>query len=396
MQVKLENKKKYDLTLVIEGREIIIDSGRLIRTMDTCADAFSCSMPWNPGKDTKLDDITAPYSFTNCAVYIGGDLQMTGVLYDVTQKKGQDGILKDLEIFTQTADIIDSTMWPPYEANNISLIDRCKQQCNPFGIKVIVGDGVNLKVKRKVLASVKREFLGTYKPRYLFRTLEENINYQALQKEVDIYKYKIITEEQKFPRVSAEATETIFSHLRKLAAQRGCLLSCTKYGDLLITKANLSDKPVGTIEDGGMLANSYEAKFSGRKRFNIYRALTSSSHHSSPNAASIVKDPDVKKPRIFTFKSNENIPGGGTNAAKWAKNKHIAESMTFPLPVNDWYAPNGKLWEPNTTATVKSRILEATEGYNFLIRQTEFVFAKEGLNSTISLIPPFAYTLEGE
>jgi hypothetical protein len=38
------------MTLRIGGREIVIESGKLLRSMDTCADAFTAVMPWNPAR----------------------------------------------------------------------------------------------------------------------------------------------------------------------------------------------------------------------------------------------------------------------------------------------------------------------------------------------------------
>ena len=63
------------MTLRIGGREIVIESGKLLRSMDTCADAFTAVMPWNPGEDAELDKLTAPYSYSPCEIYMGGALE---------------------------------------------------------------------------------------------------------------------------------------------------------------------------------------------------------------------------------------------------------------------------------------------------------------------------------
>ena len=131
------------MTLIIAEREIEIHSATFMRSMDTGTDAFNCSMPWEPELDIELDNITAPYGYQDCTVYLGGLLQMVGTLYNVTQKRNNSGTSKDLEIYNKTADIIDSTLIKPYEANNITLTDRCKQQCEQYGIDVVIGDGVN-------------------------------------------------------------------------------------------------------------------------------------------------------------------------------------------------------------------------------------------------------------
>ena len=70
----VENKSKEDFTLIIEGREIKIQSGKIIRTMDTAADGWTAKMSWIPGEDKKLDRILRPYSYSKASVYLGSTL----------------------------------------------------------------------------------------------------------------------------------------------------------------------------------------------------------------------------------------------------------------------------------------------------------------------------------
>ena len=390
----IAGKEKNEMTLIVDNREIIVDNSKLIRTMDTGADAFTAIIPWEPGKDYKLDEVTHHNSFSDCGVYIAGDLVMTGVLYGVRQSRDKNGTTKDLRIFTQTADIIDSTMIAPYEARNISLVDRCKQLCGPFGIPVVIGNGVDLTTTKKVFkkAIIIRDFYDA-----LFESEEPPD--QLNQNNLDTFqRYKWVyagtkREIQKFSRVAAKQTDKIFNHLRKLAASMGLLLSCTKFGELIITQANITGKPVGTIEEDTSLSEVYEADYDGRKRFGIYRAITSSSRSSRPSAIKSAKDPAITKPRVLTFRADNSLPGEGSNAAEWQKNKIAAESMTFDFPVNSWYAPNDKIWEPNTIVTVKSDILESKKGFNFLISRVIYNNSDQGASAILGLKPPSAYSM---
>lgn len=392
---ELVGKKPNEFTLMISGREIVVQSARLLRTMDTVADALTVTMPWFPGQDEELDRITAPYSYSPCAAYIGGKLQMIGTLYNVKHSKDIHGTVKEFEIFTRTADIIDSTVLPPYEANNISLTDRCKQQCKSFGISVIIGDGVNLLTKRTVVGFY-------YKTGEKFK-IPKGTNLPGLKKVFEkvtdknpVYKFKqtgIKFEEEKFQRVSAEQTETIFDHLRKLAAQRGVLLSCTKWGDLLITKSNTGDNPVGTIEEDDGQGNIFKAEFNGRDRFQMYRAIVTSCRAKHPVRPGSALDTEIKAPRILTFQAPDIIGGQGINAAEWRKRKHLSDANTLPFPVNSWYAPNKKIWEPNTTVIVKSPTLGQKKGFTYLISRVEFQYENTGVNAILQLKPPEAYTL---
>jgi prophage tail gpP-like protein len=387
---ELIGKQPDEMTLVIGDTEITMESAKFLRTMDTIADCLTCTIPWEPGLDEKIDRLTAPYSYSEAGVYLGGKLQSEAILYNVKHKRDNSGSVKELEIYTKTADIIDSTVIPPYEASNISLTDRCKQQCGPFGINVLIGDGINI-TQRQTIRSV--QFGGTGPGREIpagIMAINGILDLRPTVQRVRIT-YRTVYVEPKFSRVSAEQTDTIFEHLKKLARERGFLLSCTKNGDLLVTRANTQDPPVGTIEDINPVALSQEYDFKGRDRFAMYRAIASSSRSGKPAGASVSRDPAVKAPRILTFSAGDDLPGEGGTAASWRKNKAAADAMTIPFPVTSWYAPNGKLWEPNTTVTVFSDLI-GSNGFTFLITQVEYNYGASGTPATLQLKPPTMYT----
>lgn len=388
MLKSIPGKDKDQMTLIIEDREIVMESATLVKTMDTGADGFTCVIPWTPKLDSKLDLLTKPYSYNNSGIYIAGNLISEQILYDVTHNTG-GRTEKTLEFWSKTADIIDSTVIAPYEMNNVKLTDRCKQQCNPFGINVIVGEDAasSLNETKKVIYSVKKRESYIYNIDLQKQTVSENYIYTPVKKS------KLVTDEKKFSRIKAEPTDTIFSHLAKLAAQRGLLLSCTSNGDLLITKANINSKIVGTLEEGKTwLCDAYKAEWSGRSRFAIYRAMTKSASGKKAKGIQKATDKTIKSPRLLTFNSNDSLPGEVKNAAEWRRNKSAADAMTMQIPVNSWYAPDGTLWNPNTRITIISETLLCEKGFTFLITSVEYKYENGGTTANLSVKPPSLYS----
>ena len=379
------------LTVIIDNREIIVESASFVRTMDTGADACTIIMPWTPGLDAEIDRVTKKYSYSPAQIKIGDEVISEQILYDVTQRTNSSGTVKELEFWSKTADIIDSTVIAPYEMNNVKLTDRCKQQCNPYGIAVIVGEDVikSLQETKRITISTSKKIIPEFKTDTVF-----GIEYiTSIGKVQTTKKSKLVTDEKKFPRVKAEPTETIWSHLTKLAAQRGLLLSCTPSGDLLITTANINGKPVGTIEEAiSNNASEFSAKFSGRDRFNTYRAIVKSSSTSRPAGIQKATDSIVTSPRLLTFNADDNIPGEAKSAAEWRKNKSAADAMSISFPVNGWYAPDGKLWTPNTTVTIISETLENKKGFTYLITRVELKYSSAGNSAVLELKPPSLYS----
>ena len=390
----LIGKDKDEMTLVIGSREIVMDSGTLVKTMDTGADAFTAIMPWQIGDDPELDSITGPFKYSNAKIYLGGILQSEQILYKVTQKTDSHGTTKNLEFASKTADIIDSTVVPPYEENYVKLSDRCKHQCRPFGINVIVGEDAAASLVETIKITETSGFKMSVKTQKFWdkTVTKEWAPYVDVE---PTKKSKYVTDEKKFPRVAAKPTEEIFTHLSKLAHQCGLLLSCTIHGDLLITKANTKSQPVGTIEesflDGTGLAEQYEAVFDGRKRFSQYRAILKSCGHKKSTYVQLSLDPVVTRPRLLTFTAHDDIPGGGAVDALWRRNKSAADAMSIDFPVNSWYAPNGDIWSPNTLVTIISPTMGIKKGFTYLISQVQFEYKSSGATAKLQLKPPSVY-----
>lgn len=382
-------KDPNDLTFIIDGKEILIESAKFTKTMDVCADTFSGVMPWEPGKDKNVDDLTKPFKYKNCGVYLGGELQSAMVLYDITHRTNAQGTIKELEAYSKTADLIDSTVVPPYETNNMTLSDRAKQQCRPLGINVIIGDDAAKKMlaQRRIVTIVERPVAYEITGRIFTAPYAAGVKMDQTEKST------YVTDEKRFPRIAAKPTDTIFKHLSDLARQRGLLLAATKIGDLLITRANDKALPIGTIiEENSTLGMEYSAKFSGRDRFSTYRALVKTPSHGRTKYQYMAKDPLIKIPRLLTFDADDNIPGDALNAAVWRRNKAWADAMTINFPVSSWYGPDKKLWEPNTIVSVMSKTLNIEWGFEFLITRVEFIFDNQGCRAVLQFKPPTAYS----
>jgi len=334
----LSGKAKDEITIVIDGLEIIPTSTKIIRTMHTAADGWSATIPWQEGEDPELDKRVAPYAYPPAAVYIGGELIINGLLYTPQSSKSADGTVKHLQGFSFTADLIDSTMKPPYEKNNVTLKQRADELVKPFGIDAIFND----------------DFGGP------------------------------------FDRVTAKETDSVFSHLLLLAKQRSLLISSTEDGNLSFTKA-AKGKPVTTLEEDKQGAQAFNATFDGRKRFNTYRALG-----QSPLGAKvgIAKDSKVPRSRFFTFQADETISGDIEQAAKWQRSKQLAEALTIPFPVTSWFDQEGRRWKENTLIEVVSPTLHLSKGFTFLIKSVEYNDSTTGKTATLNLIPPQVYTGE--
>ena len=338
----LSGKEPDDLTVVVGNEELVLETGSVLRTMDTGADGFSASLPFDP-TDEKLAELLKPYGYKSTAVYLGEDIVINGILYTIENEFSNSGIRKILEGATITANIVDSSLPPPYEATKIKFIDRATTILEPFGIAV------------KIDSSVASNLA------------------------------------EPFDRVTAEPNEKVFNHLATLARQRGVLLTCTPEGELLATKA-AKGRPVASIQEEAPPQLEYKIRFDGRARFHTYRLLgeTPKKHFISADANDLL----VPSGRMIVETANESTAGNIQEAADWARSKRVADTMTFPIPVYSWYDPKGNLWEPNTLVSITAPSMNIPDGFDMLIRSVQYDWSSSGTRAVLNVVPPTVFTGE--
>ena len=343
---RLPGSAPDSIRVVSEGIELPVTSARLIRTMDTAADAMTAMIPWTPGADRQLDELLLPYRYPDIDVYLGGELIMSGRIYTVKRQVTQDGRVVEIEAFSTTVDLVQCTVRPPYEYRRIDLVQFAEVYCAPKGLRVevdpVIGDDVDMQANG--------------------------------------------------PTWTADPMETEFEFLDRIAGQYGLLISSTVTGDFLWTRANTSGRPVDTLDENETpLPEEYTATFDGTKRYSAYRAI-----HDDQEGGRVTVDTDPTVPgiRFLTFRADEQRPGNVASAARWRKNKTIADALTVPFPVSGWRDRQDRLWRENSIVTVISPTLSLPDGFDFLIKRVEYVYASDGVSAILQLVPPQVYTGE--
>jgi prophage tail gpP-like protein len=185
----------------------------------------------------------------------------------------------------------------------------------------------------------------------------------------------------------------MFSVFTGMAQQRSVLLSCNTGTDLVVLRANTDGAPVATLEEGVTLGvTGWGSAFDGRQRFNVYRATSQS---PLGNSEGLATDQKVPRTRFKDITADESQSGNLKAAAEWARNKTLADALSFTLTVEGWYKDNGEPWAENEIVTVISKSMFLPQGFDFLINRVEYVLSPNGRSSVLSFVPPTVYT-QGE
>jgi prophage tail gpP-like protein len=327
-----------DFNLMIDGQPLVVQSARALRTVHTAADGWNSVNFWSRD-DEELQGLVRPYRYEEAKIYVGSRLIITGRIYKPTNRADTKNFVQRLEGASYTKDVVDSNVQPPYEYTKIKLDKLAKALVEPLGIDVVVDADVG----------------GA------------------------------------FDRVTADSNDKIFEFLSKMAKQRSVLVSSTVRGELLLTQARIT-KSVGSIGEEIPPGFEVEAEFDGSQRFHSYTVLSKRRGRKTKKATAI--DDQVPKSRRLVINADESQRGDIQATADWERSKRLADALTIPFPVSDWYAPDGSLWRENTIVTVKSPIIYAPDGFDFLIRSVEYSFDQKGRSAMLNLVPPQVYTGE--
>ena len=314
-------------------------SARISRTLDTVANRADITIPYEAGDNSQFDELILPKSFTPVTVSLGGEPIVTGVLYG-RRSITETGRSLTLTIYTATVDLVDSAFKPPYQQDGKTLKDILEKIVKPMGYNIIFDADTGAA----------------------------------------------------FDRATAIKGQKIFDFLIGLARQRAVLLSCNTGTDLVVTQAKTTGLPIATLEEGVTEGvTGWILDHDDRNSFSVYRATGQTPFG---NAEATAQDQSVPRTRFTETVADESTAGSLETAAIWARNKNIANTLSFPLNVEGWRNPEtGDLWAENELVVIKSKSMMIPDGFTFLINRVEYT--NSPIATTLSFVPPTTYT-QGE
>lgn len=338
------------MKITLGERELNITSASVIRSMDTVGSEWSCIIPEaDPTIDQELYDLIKPRSFSPAIASINGQKLCVGNKYISGPTLTSKGSGVQLRGFSKTYRLSISNPKEQKEFLKLGLDEISLALTRPFGLVVKYDSSLNAEVKEKFE--------------------DEKIGAQAV----------------------------VYGFLQNLARQRGILTSDDVSGNLLYLKAATASAPVGSIVEGESAllpsADQFKAVFDDTViKQNYYSINNNNLAFLASKPVGVAKNTNIKIPSFKAIQLDSLVEGAGQKAVDFARNFDLAESITMPMEVNGWIAPNGELWRENTQVSVVSPSLFIPDGFTFLIRQVQYNLDGAGGKRTIlSLIPPTLY-----
>jgi prophage tail gpP-like protein len=325
------------------------------RSMDTIADVFTLTCPWEPTfpnglPNTEFRQRFKPFQFKPVSVYIGGQRVLTGTLLGHNPEKGANYQNITIEGYSKPGIFQDITLplgfWP-FETDGQTLQQIAERLSSPFGFRVVFSEDSGA------------AFSGNDK--------------------VDI-----------------EPDRFIYDFLIQLARQRGFVISSDFQGRMLFQKTTTEPATQTIISEKQPYVKS-GSKFNGQARYSSIVALGIAAEQGVGEVASVddntVKRTGVSRPLVMMATDTNQ---GALEAAALAKlGRTIAQSIEINVTVKGWRRPvDNRLWKDNTKIIYRSDSDMIYQDTEMLIRNVKYNLNPKGRTATLTLVFPECYSGE--
>jgi prophage tail gpP-like protein len=296
-----------------------------------------------------------PFTFKPLELDVDGERLFTGTLVDVNPRAVPTTRRVAISGYSKAAVLADCTIPPallPFETNGLSLRQIAQRLIAPFGLDVVV-------------------------------TAPEGTPFRRVNTKSRAVDGK------------AESDQKVQDFLAELAKQRVLILSSTKLGDLLMQESVKTGHPVAFLEEGHPPLSEVIPTFNPQSYYSEITGYTS--HKRGQTGAKYTERNQrlaggVLRPYGFRLDDVEKADAPAAVRAKLGR--MYAGFCSYVLNLPTWRDANGKIWEPNTTITVKSPSAMIYNPYEFLIRDVALKRRGDEKTASLGVVLPGAFSGE--
>jgi len=313
------------------------------RNINTVADAFTFSLPYD-SNDEQLKQLTKPYSYKRCDLFIGGELYIAAqtVKWSTASRKNQT--VKTIDARTKAGHTVE-----------------CMAQKEA------------VEYKNQTLSQIATDIMASYGD--------------------DLKPIFFAGDSDKFTRVRKEITDTDFSFLSGLASQKGFMITSSDDGRFAFIRAAVNGLPVFRFIEGETAIEHISVSSDGSKRYSSMQAVTETAGGSGVSSA--LTDNSIPTYRPLVFSADDLEAGNLETALKWRRSKALADSYSVSITVTGWRNEFNQLWRENMKGSVKAPSVDIFTESDYIISSVTLMKDENGGNvSILKMVIPQAYSLE--
>jgi len=328
------------VTLEINGKDFAgWESLTITRTLDSCADAFSLSAPFDPVKFKNYASFR-PFGYQSVRLKIDDEKILTGRIESVSPSISASDRMINVQGRSLTGSLVDCSIdGQGFNFKGLSLSQIAKKLCSPFSVSVV---------------SIS---------------------------------------EAELPLMVANASpgQSVFDFLNQLAKDLSLLLTCNADGNLVITKVLPGGKPVDAIIEGERKLLSANGSFDGTKIFSAYKVLMQQDGKNDIMGKAL--DGSIPIYRPLTSTGSDADAKDVQKSAEWKRALAISGAVGLSVTMAGWRTSNGLLWSPGQVVTLKAPGAFILKESPFLISEASLTLdTSQGKTSALKLVLPATYS----
>lgn len=318
-------------------------ASNITRNINTVSDAFTFTLPYDPD-NSDLVEKTRPYSYKTADLFIGGNLYIAAQCVKWAISKRTSQTMMTVDARTKAGHTVECmAQQSALELSGFRLSQIAKEIMAPYGddLAPIFEDG-----------------------------------------DSDI-----------FPKVRKEMTDTDFSFLSGLAAQKGFMITSSDTGGMSFIRAAINGLHVFRFIEGDSAIESLSTSYDGTGVFSALTAVTESA--GTPGPSSSLDNPLVPIYRPLVFSADDLESGNLSSALQWRRSKALAESAPLSITVTGWRNQYGQLWQENMIGTVLAPSVAIFTETSYIVSGVSLQKDEnQGNVAVLTMVLPQAYSLE--
>lgn len=300
-------------------------------------------------------DAFRPFSFAPVEVMVGGDLLFTGTLVEVTPRVESDARTVAVSCYAKPAVLEDCTLpahMVPFESAGLSLRQIADRLCTPFGVSVVF-------------------------------TAPEGAP------------FKKVNTRRKRGDTEAEPDQRVGDFLADMAKQRGLVITSTPAGELLFQKSVAPGHPVARLQEGLPPLVSVAPTFSPQSYYSEITGFTSAKRGRGGSKWTERNDRlSGGVLRSISFKLDDTEKADAPAAVKAKMGRMFGNFCSYVVNLPTWRDAAGRLWQPNTTLTLKAASAMIYREYELLVRDVYLKQSAGERTASLGLVLPGAFSGE--
>jgi len=349
-----------EITITINGEQLAGWEGlSVVRSIDSAADAFSFSLPWNPSAENRTR--FRPFATPIVKIEADGALILRGYVEQVNAATDSGKRQLNIQGRSETGVLVDWSAGPPFEFEGVSFNDIAAKVAHPYTVVAPVDVDVSKQ-----------------------GTIDANT-----QSALDVVGYGSFA----LPVIDVEIGQTVFEFLSQLAAANGLWArpaTVTNGSILQFVRLNPNRASVADLLEGQSPVLTVAVSHDVTKRFSTYTAI---SQQDGEQQEATVSDPltlgrNIRGTRIVELKQRTTDI---TQAAIRARSQAIIDSYQPSCTVSGW-THDGDYWRAGDIIRLQAPGAMVYEPSRLIIRRATFKLdEQQGQTTQLDLTLPEAY-----